>query len=127
MGGDAKWAIIAGVTEATCAVVPAPQLGACESCHQLGLADKRIAIRTTLSWSVRAKFDHAPHRVGRDGSAIACTSCHDDLHGDVLAQLAAPKKASCQPCHDGGTAFKLTGTTCTRCHVGAPRPEIRPL
>lgn len=105
----------------------APALTDCESCHQLGLAEKRIAVRTTLSWSVRAKFDHGPHRLGRDGAAIACTACHDDLHGDVLVQLAAPKKASCQPCHDGATAFKLTGTTCTRCHAGAPRPAIRPL
>lgn len=120
----------AACTGAACHAVKggaAPQLTACERCHELGLAERRIAVRTTLQWSVRQKFDHAPHRAGRDGAAIACTTCHDDLHGDVLAQLAAPKKASCQPCHDGATAFKLTGTTCTRCHAGAPRPTIRPL
>lgn len=105
----------------------APQLTDCEGCHELGLAAKRVAVRTTLQWSVRATFDHGPHRVGRDGAEVACVKCHDDLHGDVLAQLAAPKKISCQPCHDGATAFKLTGTTCTRCHPGAKTPSIRPL
>ncbi len=31
---------------------------------------------------------------------------------------ATPKKPACLPCHDDGkAAFKLTGTTCTRCHA----------
>jgi len=97
---------------------PAPEISACEGCHQLGLAAKRLAIRTTLQWSVRQTFDHAPHRIGRDGNEVPCKICHDDLHADSLMALAAPKKPSCQPCHDGTTAFKLTGTTCTRCHPG---------
>ncbi|MBL0217336.1 MAG: hypothetical protein IPQ07_26105 [Myxococcales bacterium] len=110
---------------------PAPELTACESCHQLGLAAKRVALRTTLPWSVRKTFDHAVHRVGPNGpngspgAEVACTRCHDDLHGASITQLAAPPKLSCQPCHDGGTAFKLTGTTCTRCHPGATsRPAL---
>lgn len=92
----------------------APELTACESCHELGLAAKRTAIRTTMAWSVRATFDHRPH-------PGECASCHDDLHGDTVLGLATPKKPSCQPCHDGGKAFKLTGTTCTRCHPGAQK------
>ena len=97
---------------------PAPELTACESCHELGLAAKRNSIRTTQTWSVRAKFDHGPH-------PGECTTCHTDLHGDSVIQLATPKKATCQPCHDGGTAFKLTGTTCLRCHPGV-KPGVRP-
>lgn len=106
---------------------PEPQLTACESCHELGLAAKRVAVRITLPWSVRATFDHAPHRMAKDGSEVPCARCHEDLHADSLEHLAAPSKATCQPCHDGATAFKLTGTTCTRCHSGAnagPQPRL---
>ncbi len=119
-----------GCTGTTCHAVkggPAPELTACESCHEVGLAAKRLAVRTTLQWSVRATFDHTPHRVAKDGSEVPCARCHEDLHGDSLTQLAAPSKATCQPCHDGGTAFKLTGTTCTRCHPGANAVPRRPL
>lgn len=100
---------------------PRPELTACESCHQLGLAAKRLAVRTTLPWSVRATFDHAPHRLAKDGTEVACTTCHADLSAASLLQIAAPPKVTCQPCHDGTTAFKLTGTTCTKCHPGANR------
>lgn len=112
----------ASCTGAGCHAVtggPAPELTRCDGCHQLGLAAKRVALRTTLAWSVRKTFDHTIHRLGKDGNEVACARCHDDLHGDSLTQLAAPKKLACQPCHDGATAFKLTGTTCTRCHPGA--------
>jgi c(7)-type cytochrome triheme protein len=94
-----------------------PQLTACEGCHELGLIAKRTAVRTTLPWSTRALFDHAPH------TSASCASCHDDLHADSILQLAAPKKPSCQPCHDGVKAFKLTGTTCKRCHPGT-KPQL---
>jgi len=96
----------------------APQLGACESCHQVGLAAKRTAQRLAAPWSVRALFDHAPHRRAADGTPLACTACHTDLGGASIDALATPAKATCAPCHDGTTAFKLTGTTCTRCHLG---------
>ncbi|MBL9017018.1 MAG: hypothetical protein JNL83_22725 [Myxococcales bacterium] len=107
-------------TGAACHAVkggPAPELTACESCHELGLATKREQVRATVAWSVRATFDHGPH-------PGECASCHDDLHGDGIIALAAPKKPSCAPCHDGGRAFKLTGTTCTRCHVGAKKAPV---
>ena len=33
--------------------------------------------------------------------------------------IERPAKPTCAPCHDGQTAFKLTGHSCGRCH-GAP-------
>ena len=60
--------------------------------------------------AVRRAFEHAAH-------PGACTSCHTDLHGDDVVKLAVPAKATCASCHEGKTAFKLTGTTCTRCHT----------
>ena len=101
-------------TGAACHAVgsgPPPQLAACDGCHRLGLAAARVAKRATDVWSVRVAFDHKPH-------ALPCTTCHVDLgSADVLA-LPAPSKPTCAPCHDGNRAFKLTGTTCTRCHLG---------
>ncbi|HEX7836262.1 MAG TPA: cytochrome c3 family protein, partial [Kofleriaceae bacterium] len=69
-------------------------------------------------WSVRRSFDHAAHARTGDGRPLGCGACHVDLHGPDVTALATPAKATCAPCHDGATAFKLTGTTCTRCHEG---------
>jgi len=93
----------------------APQLADCTACHRLGLAAERLAKRIAQPWSVRLAFDHVPHAKSSDGATVACTSCHTSLVGPV-SELAAPAKAACAGCHDGGTAFKLTGTTCRRCH-----------
>jgi c(7)-type cytochrome triheme protein len=98
---------------------PAPALGACERCHRPGLARDRQAARLAAPWSVRRSFDHAAHARTGDGRPIACGTCHGDLRGADIAGLATPQKPTCAPCHDGTTAFKLTGTTCTRCHQGA--------
>jgi c(7)-type cytochrome triheme protein len=100
---------------------PAPQLAACTGCHALDLASRRILARTNAPWSTRATFDHAAHARDKNGAALACTRCHTDLTAPDLLGLAAPAKATCAPCHDGTTAFKLTGTACTRCHRGATR------
>lgn len=94
---------------------PAPSLSACTSCHTEGLAAARRARRAADPWSVRAAFDHARH------AASPCTACHSGLAGKGLLDLPTPAKSSCAPCHDGRTSFKLTGTACTRCHVGATR------
>ena len=68
-------------------------------------------------WSVRAAFDHETHATDDAHKPLACTSCHTTLGGADLVALPAPAKATCAPCHDAGkTAFKLTGTTCSRCH-----------
>lgn len=97
---------------------PAPRMTACEACHAEGRAEDRRRARLVAPWSVRAAFDHATHRRGKDGE-LACTACHADLSAPDLASLGTPAKATCAGCHDGGAAFKLTGTTCTRCHGGA--------
>ena len=98
---------------------PAPVLGDCERCHRRGLAAERQAARLAAPWSVRRAFDHAAHARGADGTTLGCTACHIDLRASDTAALATPPKATCAPCHDGATAFKLTGTQCTRCHQGA--------
>ncbi len=97
---------------------PAPRLDACEHCHRRGLALDRQVARLAAPWSVRTAFDHASHAIASGGSALACEACHVDLHGPDVTALGTPPKATCAPCHDGATAFKLTGTTCTRCHRG---------
>ena len=94
---------------------PSPQLETCVGCHELGLTVARTAKRVTAPWSVRTKFDHVPH----GGSAGACNTCHVDLTAARVIDLAPPSKPTCAPCHDGQAAFKVTGTQCTRCHVGA--------
>jgi len=94
---------------------PAPQLASCNACHRLGLAAERLATRIADPWSVRLAFDHAAHQRSE------CTACHTALVGPLVT-LAAPAKATCAPCHDGTKAFKLTGTTCRRCHSGGLRP-----
>jgi c(7)-type cytochrome triheme protein len=110
-------------TGAACHAVatgPEPRLGACERCHRPGLAVARQTTRLAAPWSVRATFDHASHtaRTQAAGAAPACDACHVDLRGATITELATPAKPTCAPCHDGATAFKLTGTTCTRCHPG---------
>ncbi|MBA3391655.1 MAG: hypothetical protein H0T89_03375 [Deltaproteobacteria bacterium] len=95
---------------------PSPTLAACESCHRAGLAEQRRSTRLAAPWSVRARFDHARHQTAPDASPLACTACHRDLRATELLQLATPGKATCAPCHDGQTSFKLSGTGCLRCH-----------
>jgi c(7)-type cytochrome triheme protein len=101
---------------------PVPRLSSCEGCHQLSLAKTRTMQRVAAAWSVRATFSHASHTRAKDGTDLACTSCHVDL-GSTVAAMATPPKSACVPCHDGATAFKLTGTGCTRCHPGAPTSQ----
>jgi len=98
-----------------------PQLAACEGCHQRGLMTNRSAQRMAAAWSVRATFRHAVHVTRADGANLPCTSCHTDMNASTVGMVATPAKATCRPCHDGAAAFKLTGTTCTRCHPGSAR------
>ena len=95
---------------------PAPQLTACTGCHAAGLAAARRARRAADPWSVRTTFDHARH------AGAPCTACHTALAGKGLLDLPTPAKSTCAPCHDGRASFKLTGTSCTRCHVGPNKP-----
>jgi len=99
---------------------PAPRMTACESCHQAGAAATRESARLTARWSVRATFKH---RVHGQKIAVDCVKCHTDLTSPTVLSLAPPPKAACSAsgCHDGGAAFKVTGTSCTRCHPGSPK------
>jgi len=94
---------------------PAPALATCDGCHRLGLAAERLAKRTAAPWTVRTTFGHARHGAG----AAACATCHTKLEGAQLLDVPTPAKATCAPCHDGRAAFKLTGTTCRKCHAPA--------
>jgi hypothetical protein len=96
---------------------PAPRFETCDGCHRIGLAAARESARESAPWSVRRAFDHGKHRKTPDQQDLACKACHVQLSGKLL-EIATPKKAACLPCHDDGkAAFKLTGTTCTRCHA----------
>jgi hypothetical protein len=101
---------------------PPPALGSCEGCHRIGLAEQRRTERLAVPWSARARFDHGKHERAPDGTPQACVSCHLDMKAKDVLHLAAPPKSTCVPCHDGRTSFKLTGTTCTRCHAGTQEP-----
>jgi c(7)-type cytochrome triheme protein len=97
-----------------------PPLSRCEGCHALGSAEKREQVARGRRWSVRQRFTHEPHRAEPTGArpALPCVECHAGaLTSTRIADMAAPRKASCARCHDGGAAFKLTGHTCSRCHV----------
>ncbi len=100
---------------------PEPRMTACEGCHRLGRALDRQVARLQAPWSVRTVFDHARHARDRIGAPLLCNACHTDLSGADVVALPTPAKATCAPCHDGTTAFKLTGTTCMRCHRGGTK------
>jgi hypothetical protein len=96
---------------------PTPTLETCSGCHRNALAAARTKARLAAPWSVRATFDHEPHRKGGDGKPLPCRDCHTTLSGSDLVSLPTPPKATCLPCHDAGKgAFSMTGTTCGRCH-----------
>lgn len=101
---------------------PAPRITACETCHIRNLDETRRATRLGATWSVREMFVHATH--ASKAGEIACAKCHDDLRSPTVLSLAAPAKKSCasEKCHDGtGGTFKVTGTSCTKCHRGAAK------
>lgn len=96
----------------------APRLGQCEGCHVAGLVSARERQRERAPWTVRTRFRHAPHeRDPRTGGALVCAACHDDgPRATRMDDMPTPPKSTCQPCHDGNLAFKVTGHGCTRCH-----------
>jgi hypothetical protein len=102
---------------------PVPLL-ICSGCHALDLVTTRHAQRIAAPWSVRARFEHAPHeRDPASGAAVACTACHAGVvEADSVAAIPGPPKRACVPCHDGRAAFKLTGHGCARCHGQAAQP-----
>jgi c(7)-type cytochrome triheme protein len=91
---------------------PSPALDDCSGCHRTGIVEARLQDRLGAEWSVRARFAHAPH------AASDCESCHTQVW-EVDGLPAPPAKATCAGCHDGSTAFKMTGHGCARCHGSA--------
>jgi c(7)-type cytochrome triheme protein len=87
-------------------------------CHRA--ANRERGARFAARWSVRALFRH---RVHEQKAKVACAGCHTDLTSPTMLSLPVPAKATCSTagCHDGRGAFKVTGTSCTRCHVGAKK------
>jgi c(7)-type cytochrome triheme protein len=105
---------------------PTPQLAQCESCHRQDRLVERTLMRLAAPWSVRKLFRHSTHETTTKGEVIACTSCHTDLSAPTTDTLATPAKPTCAGCHNGDTAFKLTGTGCGRCHDRASaRPDAK--
>jgi hypothetical protein len=88
---------------------PTPRLSACATCHRPGLVSERVQLRLSAKWSVRGRFDHDAH------ATTDCVTCHDQVSStDALPE--PPAKARCGTCHDGTTAFKMTGHGCAKCH-----------
>jgi c(7)-type cytochrome triheme protein len=79
-----------------------PGMDACAACHQ------GVATKTVAAWSVAGRFRHdTNHRSG-------CESCHRQAGA---SDLTPPTMEGCgTSCHDGKTAFKVTGFGCARCH-----------
>ncbi len=104
-----------------------PPRSRCADCHQRGLERARADARIRAPWSVRARFDHRPHRTGADGADVPCTRCHTRAaQATDVATMPTPAKPTCAPCHNGTTAFKLTGHSCSRCHGGDTHAPSNP-
>lgn len=99
------------------AASPAPKLDDCEGCHRAGLVEARNQLRRDARWSVRARFKHAAHAVAKDRTPLACETCHAGIADSTEpTDVPTPAKATCTGCHNGATAFKVTGTGCAKCH-----------
>ena len=83
-----------------------PGMDACARCH-IALATKPVA-----PWSVNGRFRHDQnHRTG-------CESCH--RAPATSPELTRPTMQGCGGCHDGKSAFKVTGFGCAKCHGARP-------
>lgn len=116
---------------ATChARGPRPAMTDCKACH----SNVQQAARQVSPWNVAATFDHKQHAVDpRSRRPAACSTCHTQVSAArTMAQVAPPRMADCDGCHDGKITFKTTGFGCARCHGpriaggGAPGPGARP-
>jgi hypothetical protein len=88
-------------------------LADCQRCHVWRATPRQAAGRRPFSTRARFRHDEA-HRAER------CESCH---HTAGAADLTPPTMAGCADrCHDGKTAFKVTGFQCVRCHGPRTQP-----
>jgi hypothetical protein len=96
----------------------APPLAQCESCHREGLLSARDEHQAQERWSVLRFVHDGKHAEDKGGARLSCERCHVGASAaESIAAIASPKKNTCRPCHDGNTAFKMTGHSCGRCHV----------
>jgi hypothetical protein len=95
-------------------VPPVPAMTDCKACHT---SAQQAAVHAS-PWNVAATFDHARHAIDpRSRKPTACTECHTQIAAaTTMAQVAAPRMADCDGCHDGKISFKTTGFGCARCH-----------
>jgi c(7)-type cytochrome triheme protein len=95
----------------------------CAGCHARARTSKLAA----SPWSVTATFEHTRHAVDpRSRKPTACTACHTQVAAARdMAQVAPPRMADCDGCHDGKSAFKTTGFACARCHGKKPAMAMR--
>ncbi len=97
---------------------PAPTMARCTDCHR-PRGDALIppaASGVEHAYRMTAGFDHrrhAPH-------GARCADCHA-VDPPAGAVVPLPHKPACSGCHDGSTAFAVTGTRCRSCHVVSER------
>ena len=102
---------------------PAPTMTECSKCHAASLLSRRDRRRLAARWTVRARFRHDTHeRDPRTDADAACTDCHRGVdQAATIGAIPTPTKATCQKCHDGQVAFKVTGHGCAKCHDKSSR------
>lgn len=92
-----------------------PKMDNCAGCHRApeGGGEAAQKAGNPMMWRVGAKFTHDEH--GKRG--MKCDNCHQGVM-DVAAGKPAPRptKKGCEGCHNGETAFGVTGHDCARCH-----------
>lgn len=94
-----------------------PALSSCSGCHVRGLVTARDRQRRSARFSVRKRFRHKNH-MSLKGAKVSCARCHVKVtRATTAANVPTPSKASCASCHDGKTAFKVTGHGCAKCHA----------
>ena len=90
-----------------------PKMTSCGACHELPAS----MTETDDAWRVAASFSHDAHRVDlRNQQPLACEVCHAEVSSSNVVPPPRPKKKSCETCHQGSTAFNVTGFECYRCH-----------
>ena len=96
----------------------APNMTACGGCHQPPSASGVPGSATSEAWRVTASFSHETHRLDpKNQRPVACARCHAEVSSSDVTPPPRPQKRSCETCHEGNTAFHVTGFDCYRCHA----------
>lgn len=93
----------------------APKMDDCAGCHRLpeaGAEASKVKV-TPIEWRVGAKFTHGGHL----SRGMKCDNCHAGvLTVEPGEAVPKPTKVDCAGCHNGKTAFSVTGHDCAKCH-----------